>query len=164
MSSCQYIYSSHSLLSTDRWHWNSGNCVSTGTLMVRRSSLDLQVSVLFSCRSRGWIWSGHMKKTDSIDFYFWLHSHLMFNTFHLMEVRKTIRGSDILYEEFNKIQALRWTELITFFHLLKLLIECFYMSVCTYLLYIYFEKNWEHHKYIFYSKNVFCFVIPPKIL
>lgn len=35
------------------WMWNAGNCVSTGTLMVRRSKRTLHVSTGVRCRTRG---------------------------------------------------------------------------------------------------------------
>lgn len=50
-------------LSVDSWLWNSGNCVSTGTLMVRRRRWTLHDAERLSCKNKGRIcWGGERKK------------------------------------------------------------------------------------------------------
>lgn len=48
----RYAPSGYSPLSVDSWLWNSGNCVSTGTLMVRRRRWPLHDAERLSCKNK----------------------------------------------------------------------------------------------------------------
>lgn len=49
---CRGVSSGYSPLSVDSWLWNSGNCVSTGTLMVRRRRWTLHDAERLSCKKK----------------------------------------------------------------------------------------------------------------
>lgn len=54
---CRGVSSGYSPLCVDSWLWNSGNCVSTGTLMVRRRRWPLHDAGRLSCKNKeqiGW--------------------------------------------------------------------------------------------------------------
>lgn len=55
---CKDMSSGYSLLSVDSCWWNSGNCASTGTLMVRRRRWALRDTAHRSCKSEGRICRG----------------------------------------------------------------------------------------------------------
>lgn len=55
---CRDMSSGYSLLSVDSCWWNSGNCASTGTLMVRRRRWVLRDTAHLSCISEGRICRG----------------------------------------------------------------------------------------------------------
>lgn len=62
---CRVMSSGYWPLSVDSWLWNSGNCVSTGTLMVRRRRWTLHDAERLSCKNKGRICWGRERKKET---------------------------------------------------------------------------------------------------